>query len=921
LGALGRAKRWVRRYPAYAALIAVSVVALATVLGTTIAYNSRLRGAVTIAEHEGFKTRRLLYSSDVRLAQDAWDAGQFQNAIGILAQHIPGRGQPDLRELAWHYLWKQCHGELRTFHGHTGDVYYVAFSRDGKSLLSCGKDGTVRLLDIPTGKLVRTFTGHRGEVNSVVVTAGGFPASAGDDGTVRVWDMHTGRQLKCLDAQEGKVFGLAAAPGEGDLLVSGGAAGRIHAWDLRTEKRLWTSDVRPGVDSLSFSNDGRSIVSGHTDGTIRLWEAQTGRPLHEGQTGLTSSVSVVYSPNLSTVAFAGRTGSMGTYGPTGKGWEVISTRNLNPRAIGIHGLAFSPRDNTLAVGRRDGLVELLNAGERLRRSRTLPGHDSRVWSVAWSPDGKLLASAAASGDIKLWNATRSRYWCDTYARLPAAICSIDVSRDQRSIITASRDGHLRAWDRASRQVRQVARRAPGEVLIADYLGNDNAAIVVGPGPLLERWDLASGDLTPLAELPETALSRAISGDRKLVAVGCRHSTAVLFDVETGQLRHRLKTVSLDVEHVAISPDGKRLATSGVGEEIELWNTDTGRHERTLAGHANRTLCMAFSPDGLMLASGGSDQNICLWELASGRRLVTLTGQAAAITTLAFSPDGRNLASGSSQPASIQLWDLITWQPLIVTPQYPDAVAALSFTPDGRSVIMGSAGGYLLEFSPYDRDDLAESDSPTSRVPLRPEMFAQAIPESPSADGGCIEAIQAVHDYARRSGFVTGYPTFHRSRNPEAATVQTVLLKNPGAKMIRISLDEFCEAFSFARSTSQDVFTRLLQAADSWFTEKGYAGALPSFFAETRAGNSPEFEIAVLSGEHYGRREIALRELQDLNDAESLFRQVHLWAVKSGFVSGFPTFHMQAGQLQCVVVDPEQAELREVSADELGLEPR
>jgi hypothetical protein len=147
------------------------------------------------------------------------------------------------------------------------------------------------------------------------------------------------------------------------------------------------------------------------------------------------------------------------------------------------------------------------------------------------------------------------------------------------------------------------------------------------------------------------------------------------------------------------------------------------------------------------------------------------------------------------------------------------------------------------------------------------------------------------------------------------------LKPSGTKAIRISLDEFCEIFSFGASASPDVFRRLLQATDSWFTGKGYKGALPSFFAEYRASNSPEFEIVLLSGEHYQRREIALRELKDLNDVEPIFRQVHSWAVKSGFASGFPTFDMAAGRLQCVVVSPEQAEVREVPVGELNLAPR
>ena len=541
----------------------------------------------------------------------------------------------------------------------------------------------------PDRELVRTFTGHKGEVNTVVATSRGHVASASDDGTVRVWDTETGRQIMCLAGHLDGAFGLAASR-NGAWLASGCAGGRIQLWDLRSGTRLWTRDTHSLVESLSFSPDDQAIVSGHFDGMVHWWDRKTGELIFEDQTRTKSSVSAVYSPNFSRVAVGGRMGLLATYKHVAKGWETVAAEELDQKAIGIHGLAFSPRDNTLAIGRRDGLIELWNAGPiTLKPSRILPGHGSRVWSVAWSPDGRLLASAATDGSIKLWNATRSRYWCKTYPRLSTPICSIAVAPDQRSIITGSMDGQFREWDRTSRQVRRIAAQPQDDIAIAAYLGNQNVAIAAGPGTSLQQWDLVSGDLTSLAQLPERVCSQAISG--KLIAVGCVHSTAVLFDAATGRLRHRLKTKSLDVEYVALSPDGKCLATAGVGEEIELWNTQTGQLDRTLAGHPSRTLCLGFSPDGAMLASGGSDRTIHLWDVASGRLLATLVGESAAITALAISPDGRNLASGSSQPGSIQLWDLTTYQPLTKTGVNADTVTALTFTHDGRTVIAGMPG--------------------------------------------------------------------------------------------------------------------------------------------------------------------------------------------------------------------------------------
>lgn len=931
LAPLPLAFRWVRRYPARAALLAVSVAALAIVIGGALTYNAQLRVAVNHAQREATKGREFLYTRNVRLAREAWNADQIDEAIGLLSDQIPRQGQADLREFAWHYLWNECHSELSTLRGHKADVYSVTFSSDGQWLASGGKDGTVRLWNVRTGELVRAFLGHQSEVNTVVMVSETALASASDDGTVRIWDIRSGRQITILDAKDGKVFGLAASA-DGQLLASDGAGGRIHLWDLESGTRLWTSDAHPHrVQSLSFSPDGRSLVAGYQDGRVRWWDVEKHQMVQVERTFGDQSLSVAHSSDLPELAVASRTGFLGTYRHESQGWLNESGKVLDKKAIGIHAVAFSPRDNTLATGTRDGLIQLWNSGNRLMLWRVMPGHRSRIWSVAWSPDGRLLASAAADGLIKLWNPARTGDGRKTYPRSPAPICSIAVSADRQSIITGSMDGYLREWNRSSQQVRRISAAPGADVTAVSYLGNEDVAVANGASTGLQQWNVVSDAWTELTDLGELACSLAVSADGKLIAVGCQHSTAVLFDAETGHLRHRLKTRALDVEVLALSRDGKRLATAGVSAEIELWNTRTGQRERILLGHPNRTLCLEFSPDGSKLVSGGSDETIRIWHAASGRLLATLVGQTAPISALAISPDGRTLASGCHRPtASIELWDLVTHGKLMKFQEIPDGVTSLAFTPDGRTLIAGCGGGQLYEWSLDDHNPFPAENSPSVRVALRPQKILGPrgeLPEvrpSPSESPRSVEMFQAVHDYARRAGFVTGYPTFVRGQHGKQATVQVVLLRGERAKTIQVSLDDFYSATTvpqFDYQSQAELIDDWLRRVDLWSRGKGYKGALPSYYAVHRSDEAPEFEVTLLSGPSFKRREIDLDELGDVQDVELIFRQVHSWAVKSGFVSGFPNFRISDKKLGCVLVLSRAAEIREIPTDELIFDRR
>lgn len=180
----------------------------------------------------------------------------------------------------------------------------------------------------------------------------------------------------------------------------------------------------------------------------------------------------------------------------------------------------------------------------------------------------------------------------------------------------------------------------------------------------------------LSEFRDTVTTLAFSADGELLATGggqgANGSFVAIWEIPSGELLRSIGPADSVVGQLALSPDGKTIATVGslhsrerrlfpevttaYDRAIQIWNLEDGTLRCRLEGHDLKPISVAFSPDGRFLASGGFDKTIRLWDLESQRLVATLTGHDGAVISLAYAPDGRSLASGSSD-TTILIWDV------------------------------------------------------------------------------------------------------------------------------------------------------------------------------------------------------------------------------------------------------------------------
>jgi hypothetical protein len=165
-GVVERLAKWAKRRPAAASLLGVSAAGLLVLFAGQIWYSSQLRQALkdteilkVEAQSERDRWLNYVYAAHMRQAHQFWQGGDLRHMVQLLSQYdSPARR--DVRDFVWYYLWTLCHSERLTLRNHVKDVYFVAFSPDGKLLASAGRDGTVKLWDATTGDQRATLLGH-----------------------------------------------------------------------------------------------------------------------------------------------------------------------------------------------------------------------------------------------------------------------------------------------------------------------------------------------------------------------------------------------------------------------------------------------------------------------------------------------------------------------------------------------------------------------------------------------------------------------------------------------------------------------------------------------------------------------------------------------------------------------------------------
>ncbi|MBI4584804.1 MAG: PQQ-binding-like beta-propeller repeat protein [Planctomycetes bacterium] len=282
-------------------------------------------------------------------------------------------------------------------------VSALALSPDGRTLALGLWAGTIKVLDLSTGKELPAPTRHRHWVNSLAFSHDGkLLASAGGNeflkyGEVKLWDVAAAAERGQLNGHADNVMSVVFSP-DSKTLATGSADQTVILWDVAAGKQRFSfKGHSDAVWSVAISSDGNTVASASWDRTVRLWDANGGEERGQLAGHEEEILAVAISPDSKTLASGGADWTVRLWDTAARTERAV----LKGHQGAVNRLVFSSDGKTLATGSGDETIKLWDAATGAERT-TLRGHRSGITGVAFSPDDKMLVSAAMEDAIRLW---------------------------------------------------------------------------------------------------------------------------------------------------------------------------------------------------------------------------------------------------------------------------------------------------------------------------------------------------------------------------------------------------------------------------------------------------------------------------------------------------------------------------------------
>ena len=613
----------------------------------------------------------------------------------------------------------------------------ITSSKNGKRVFSSPGDGKIHVWGARTGVEMENFPVSDGFIISFAMSHADSFIAAGDTGGItRLVDVETHEILWTYSRQDRKpIHSVWFSPNDRYVVV-GYFGGVIDVLDAKSGQSFpgFTRHDKE-VTSLQFLSDGNGVITASRDGSVRVWELNTGREVGErkstpyhGTKGI--SVQAINPNNLNEVATGDFDGALFLWNRvTGKKLALNFHKGIDE----ISHLSFSNDGSCLLVAEGEKRIRVLDRASGTELAVIRP--ESGFVRVALSQDNERILTAPLSGRPQIWAPVHPLSGLtDTLNQAHNDIVIYAAfSPDGSRIVTASYDKTVKVWDTATQELLIVFRKHTNELLKADFSPDGQRVVSVDSRGVSRVWDSRTG---------EEIFHQALSSDHFLKSAEAKNGLrgiflqnaagmssnpfsptandpAVVLNSDQGLLVRRgvdgrdslLLKESPKVAWPVIDPLGNLVAAiTDVLDVIKVWDLNTGDLKYTLKGHKSVAFWAEFSGDGKRIVTGSTDKTAIVWDASDGAMLFPpLIGHKNFVSLARFSPDGERIATlGFDNEALI--WNSRTGELLSTLKGAERRVTNLEFNPNlGVSRVLTTAADNIVRLwdpsGPVGRDVL------------------------------------------------------------------------------------------------------------------------------------------------------------------------------------------------------------------------
>jgi WD40 repeat protein len=561
--------------------------------------------------------------------------------------------------------------------GHTAAARKLAFSPDGKELISVGEDGRALAWDFPRRELRRVVEEGNVWVQQVAYLPNGrYFATGTRDGAVTVRLASNREPVAHLGAKNSEIGALAFSP-DSKVLLASALPGGTWAWEVGSWRQMWRAERGTNYGNFGFLRSAGLAVNNFLD----TFEVDSGRIVRAGVDGLGGN-AIASSPTDDVLTVVDSSGRVAFYDAT-----TLTPKTRTPTFTDFgRAVAFSPDGALVATAAEDIVLWDAKTFRKLQRLMC----SSLVWDLRFSPDGKWLVSSHGDGSVLVWN-VEERELDGSLNGHSAPARAVAYSPDGTVLASAGEDRTVIVWDVATGRKRRVLRGHTTRVVGVAFSPGGRYLFSVENSGRVFRWlwgvpgggeeeaprfsphtgtsyDITVSPDSRLVAISDTvfdshgnvllevrplqggqAYGVAFSRDGHLLAMGTELNVMLLVQAtpQTKLLAKVESSAGLGIIDVAFSPRDDTLLVGSDNGELWLWQVEPLRPKALLGRHAARIKSVAFSPDGRRAVSAGNGGEIVLWNIDSRRQLARIGPFRNTVNGVAFSPDGEQIAAAGS----------------------------------------------------------------------------------------------------------------------------------------------------------------------------------------------------------------------------------------------------------------------------------